>query len=351
MLRLFVQSSPAIAVIAIALGRGQVLSDGQVVAMIFGTGLGVGGAVVLLSAKLRGAPKQIAIYQGLLSGVASLATGAAFAVEQLGGGTGLDHLLRSLPHAASLHPAYAFGAMQLAAVATAGATARVAARWLARLAPPTAEQDLARPEFLLEPALADPETALLLVEREQARLLARMPQLLDTVRTETAGAAPVPAGGLHRATAAVAGEIQDFLRAVANRHPDRETSGRLLLLERRQALLRGLNDTLHDFVQAAGQLRRTAAAAHFVDAMAEGLHAVTVTAQEATGRRDGTERELLLALTADRGDTMEKLRDRAISAAPDLPHEAKTQLIYTTSLFERAVWMLRQWTLTLPAGD
>jgi phosphate:Na+ symporter len=350
LLRLLVQSSPAIAVIAIALSHGGLLTDDQVMAMIFGTGLGVGGSVALLSSNLKGVPRQAAIYQGLLGGSASLAAGAALAIERATGWPLLGHFLRGLPGTPQLHLAGAFLAMQLAALAVALATARSAAGWLARLSPATVEQDLSRPEFLSEHALADPETALLLVEREHSRLLARLPRILDTVRMETAGAASVPADVLHRATAAAAAETQSFLHAVADRPMDRETAARLLLLERRQALLRDLNDTGHDFAQAVGKLRAAPALARLANAMAEGLHAVVLTALEATDRRDGDDRTLLLTLTADRGELMEKLRGNTLSTSPDLPHEAKAQLVYATSLFERAVWLLRQWALTLPAA-
>jgi phosphate:Na+ symporter len=347
LLRLFIQSSPAIAVIAIALNHGGLLTDDQVIAMIFGTGLGVGGSVALLSSNLKGVPKQIAIYQGMLSSFAALVVGTVFAVEQLTGWPLLGHFLRTLPGTAKLHLAYAFVAMQLVAVATALATARFAGTWLARLSPATAEQDLARPAYLNEHTLSDPETALTLVEREHHRLLARLPQMLDTVRPETAAAASVSTDVVQRATQAVIGEVQGFLRSVADHAMDRETSAHLLLLERRQVLIHTLNDTVGDFARAEEVLRSIPELASFADSLAEGLHAVTVTALEATSRRDEGDRALLLTITADRGELMEKLRRNVLSASPRLPHEAKSQLVYTTSLFERAVWMLRQWALTL----
>ena len=350
LLRLLIQSSPAIAVIAIALSQGGLLTSEQVMAMIFGTGLGVGGSVVLLSSNLKGVAKQIVIYQGLLSSFASVVVGAVFAIEQLTGWALLGHFLQGLPGTTRLHLAYAFVTMQSVAVLAALATARWAAPFLARLSPGTAEQDLSRPEFLHEQALSDPETALLLVEREHRRLLARLPQMLDTVRQETAAAAPVPLDVLQHATQRVTGEAEAFLHAVADHPMDRETSARLLLLERRQALIRTLTDAVGDFAQADEKLRSMAEFANFADALAEGLHALLLTTQEATDNRQEADRALLLTITADRGEMMERIRRNALAASPGLPHEAKAQLVYTTSLFERAVWMLRQWTLTLPAA-
>ena len=348
LLRLLIQSSPAIAVVAIALNQGGLLSSDQVMAMIFGTGLGVGGSVVLLSANLQGVAKQIVIYQGLLSSFASCVAGTVFAAEQLTGWPLLGHVLQGLPGTTKLHLAYAFVVMQSVAVATALATARRAVPFLARLSPATAAQDLARPEFLHEQALSDPETALLLVEREHRRLLARLPQMLDTVRQETAAAAPVSLDVLRQATQQVTADAEAFLHAVADHPMDRETSVRLLLLERRQALIRALNDAVGDFSQADEKLRSRSEFANSADALAEGLHAILLTVQEATESRDEAARTLLLSITADRGEMMENLRRNALAAAPGLGHDAKAQLLYTTSLYERTVWMVRQWTLTLP---
>ena len=65
----------------------------------------------------------------------------------------------------------------------------------ARLSPPTLEESLARPRYLYAEALDDPRTALDLVEKEQARLFARLPRIIDAVRPDgEAETAPERAG-------------------------------------------------------------------------------------------------------------------------------------------------------------
>ncbi|MFA5262390.1 MAG: Na/Pi symporter [Opitutaceae bacterium] len=347
-LRLFIQSSPAIAVIAIALSHGGLLSDPQVMAMMFGTGMGVAGAVALLSSNLKGLPRQIAIYQGLLSGFASLVLGSCFALEQIAGWPLIRHFLEGLPGTEKLHLAYAFVAMQLVAVFTALATARIAASFLARISPPTAEQDLARTEYLSEQALTDPESALLLVEKEQERLLARIPLMIDTVRPETAGSVLVGADALRRASLSVAEDTRAYLRSIADSPLDRGTSEKLLLMERRHSLLLSLSETAEDFAKADRQLGELPEMKAHADSLAEGFHALATMLLDEMGNGGESMRGMLLSITSDRSDAMESFRQKTLAAAVRLSHEQKAHVLYTTSLYERAVWLLRQWTLTLP---
>jgi phosphate:Na+ symporter len=348
-LRLFIQSSPAIAVIAIALSHGGLLSDSQVMAMMFGTGLGVAGAVALLSSNLKGMPKQIAVYQGILSGCASLILGSFFAVEQVTGHPLIVHFLNGMPGPAKLHLAYAFVSMQLVAVAIALCTTRVAVPFLAKLFPPSVEQDLSRTEYLNEQALSDPESALVLVEKEQSRLLARIPAMLDTVRPESASGCRIDAETLHRASVAVSEEVKVFLRSIADSPIDGDTSERLLLLERRHSLSLSLSETTRDFAAAAAQLGSTPEMQAYSHSMAEGLHALASMLTDVIADGAGDLRDLFLSMTADRSDAMALFRRKALSASPNLSHEQKAQLLYVTSLYERAVWLLRQWTLSIPA--
>lgn len=348
-LRLFIQSSPAIAVIAITLNRSGLLSTDQVVAMIFGTGLGVGGAVFLLASNLRGVPRQIALYQALLSMSACVVAGGLFALERATGWPLLMHALQRLPGTAALHLAYVFAAMQFIAVGLAVASARWMAPLLARLSPPTVEQDLSRPAFIHEQALRDPESALVLADKEQQRLLARLPQLLDTIRPETAATATVPRAVLRTATTAVAAEVNAFLGGLSACSMDVTTSAQWMQLQRRQTLVVALNETTHDFAAGGDALREARPVAPLLHALVEGLHALASTVIEAVERPEEAERELLLAMTADRGEMMERLRGKVLAASPELRSDARLQLIYVTSLFERAVWLLRQLIQTLPA--
>ncbi len=83
--------------------------------------------------------------------------------------------------------------------------------------------------------------------------------------------------------------------------------------------------------------------------LVEGLHALTCVVVEAVERPAEADRALLLAMTADRGEMMEKRRRGILAASPELDPEARLQLVHLMSLFEREVWLLRQLVQSLPA--
>lgn len=348
--RLLVQSSSGIAVIAIALAHGGLLSADQAAMMMYGTGVGVGLSVFLLSSNLRGVPRQIALYQALINGAAGLLLGLVYYVEHYAGvplALSLAAIFAPAPDS-PLRLAFAFLFLQSAAVAVALVFSRPASSWLARLCPPTDEQDLARPRFISADALADPDSALELAEQEQLALLAGLPLQIDTLRAPEAGApARVPAEVRHRAARVVGAELQGFLRELVEQRSDRATSLRILALEQRQSLLVSLGDTVHDFVATFARLRAPAAPpAPLLDSLLESLDTLLLTASDALRSSDAADLAMLQAMTADRGELMERLRRQLlVSGDPVLDHGRKSDLFYLTSLFERAIWLLRQLAL------
>lgn len=345
-LRLFIQSSPAIAVIAITLNRAGILSYEQVVFVIFGTGVGVGGAVLLLASNLRGLPRQIALFQALLCSTAGSVCALLLAVELVSGTPLILALLGSLTPSEPLRLALAFASMQVFAVALALTTLPWSVGWLARLAPSTAEQDLACPEFINDVALRDPGTALILASREQQRLLSRLTGLVDTVRAETAAAAPVTREALFAASMSVAAEVRAFLGALGSGVLEPRLSQALLHAQQRQGLVTDLLETVQAFAAACERLRAGGVAAELVDSLAEGLHALIATVTEACADPSVADRELIVAMTADRSAMMERLHSRVLAATPAMEGEMRLHLVHTTSVFERAVWLLRQLSRT-----
>ena len=352
LLRVLVQSSSGIAVIAITLAHGGVFSAEQAAMMMYGTGAGVGISVFLLSANLRGIPRQIALYQALINGFAGLLLCGLYYVEHYAGIPLVFALARAVAPDPGLRLACAFLFLQSAAVAAALAGSRPAAAWLARLSPPTDEQDLARPRYLSQEALADPGSALDLADKEQLRLLAHLPAQLATLRPAERGEAPrVESAVRHRAGLAVSTEIQAWLRDLVEQSPGHGASARILALEQRQALIASLTETVHGFVETFSRLRAPEAPpAPLLDALLESLDLLLLTALEAAGASDPDDLATLLAMTSDRGDLMERLRRQLLAAAdPALDHDHKSDLFYLTSLFERVVWLLRQLALVQQA--
>jgi phosphate:Na+ symporter len=343
LLRLLIQSSSAISVLAIALSHSGLFSEDQAAMIMYGTGAGVGLSVFLLSSNLRGVLRQIALFQAANNSFAALALASLFYIEHFTGWPLLHHLAGTWVGDPDLRLACSYLFLQSTSVLVALLSARAAVGWLEKWSPPTDEQDLSRPRYLTDQALNDPEAALDLAEKEQLHLFARLPAQLDTVRAETAATAPVSAETRHRATLAVSAEIEGFLAELVEHQTDRVTSQRLLALERRQNLIRALHETTFDFVSTLARLHDESGAPDlFVDNLAESFNTLLLSALDALASGDPADCELLLRLTSDRGELMERLRRNLLAGPQALDHQRKTHLFYLTTLFERGIWLLRQ---------
>ena len=90
----------------------------------------------------------------------------------------LEALIRLITSDIGKQVALVYLACQIAAVAVQAVFDRALNPLLAYMAPPSLEETASKPRYLYDQALAEPETALVLVDREQARVLSFLPLYL-----------------------------------------------------------------------------------------------------------------------------------------------------------------------------
>jgi phosphate:Na+ symporter len=82
-LRSFIHSSSSVAAIAITINKGGQLGEFPAMMVIAGLGLGTALASYMLSSNLRGAPRQIAMYQALTNTTAGFVIAALLVLERV----------------------------------------------------------------------------------------------------------------------------------------------------------------------------------------------------------------------------------------------------------------------------
>lgn len=342
-MRMFIQSSSAIGLIAIALEHSGLLTVAQAVLLIFGIGPGVALSTYFLSTTLQGVPRQVLIYQGIINAAGGCVLAVIFIID-----AATDHnLARAVfPVAPAFGDmlAWAYLASTLAAFLCGLALLPVAEPWLNRLSPPTPAQDMSRPLYINDEALAVPDAALDLAEKEQLRLFSIVLRIIDSVRSEAAES------GADNSVLTAAGSdigriIEEFLGELIDTDLSAEAGAQLLLLDRRQEHLLMLLKTVGDFTALSASLHGSEHAEALMDRLKESLSFILLAAQDAWSSRDQTDIDVLLKLTSDRGDLLERLRRSVLARGGDAA-ETST-LSFATSLFERAVWLVRQIGLTL----
>ncbi|GAB4240131.1 MAG: Na/Pi cotransporter family protein [Candidatus Methylacidiphilales bacterium] len=348
LLRVILQSSSGIAVIAVALAGAGVLSEGQAYGMMLGTGAGVALSVVFLAADVRGVSRQIVWFQGLINGMASLGALALLLVGQVAGVPVADAILEVFPGDVAERLAWGYLLLQGACAALGLGLQRRAPDWLEKWSPVTVEEDLAVPRYLSETALEVPETALDLVQREQNRLMELMPKALDGLREENRYRADTSGVKLLEAVKRVGSEIGAYLSELLERNVDRETSNRLLRMERRNGIILALAENLEAFVSPLEGRQSLVQEEPLLARMIEGLVALMLTAADAAVGRDEMDISALLQISADRSELMEHLRAaRMEGKIAGGGAEGRAAVFYATSLFERLVWLVHQFGLSI----
>ena len=115
---------------------------------------------------------------------------------------------------------------------------RLAIRWC----PPNPVAVLSKPVYLYEQAIEETETALDLVEREQARLVARLARHFDALRPEEIASPLCAPGELQPAVRALAAECQVFIDRLLSQPQSHDTLERLVGVRSRNELLMQLHD-------------------------------------------------------------------------------------------------------------
>lgn len=345
------QSSSTPSILVLALMQAQLLGLGEGAFVVLGANLGSGFASLLAAGGLEGTGRQLCYVHVLVKAVGCAVVSGGLLLAWL---AGLDPaaLLATLgggrpPAALSMLFLLLQVAGALPVALLRGTTEAIASR----LSPPTAEDHASRPLFIHHHALGDAPTALELAEQEIVRQVRLLPMLLPDLDQELAPTqdrgVPDRAGELlamWRGCAAVTRAVEHYLADLIALGMAR---GTLTAALHQQALLdsvRTLQDTLHDFAEVIEGFDKVPPLAFN---LSESLRTMVVALAEAT--EGGTEDfDILITLTADRSELLNRLRRQLASAAHASEAEAR-QLLLATSLFERSVWLVRRVAVALRA--
>jgi len=270
---------------------------------------------------------------------ASIVVAALLTIERFTHLPLLLALLHVLSRSISGRMAIMYFLFNLVIVAVAIATLPWAPAWLAKLSPPTPEENLSRPQYLESEALLSPETALDLVALEQLRVVRALEQYLKSAR----GNSDIKLASLHKAAGELGNEISAFLESLVKLPIAAGLVTRAISFQRKEETLRALEENVFLFAET---LEARAEQNALTGSLVEALDTIVLTAVDALNSKDSADIDMLIRLTDDRGGMMERLRKRmSVNVTQDV--EALSAMHYATTLFERNVWLLRQLALWL----
>ncbi|MGA1080408.1 MAG: Na/Pi symporter [Steroidobacteraceae bacterium] len=339
-LTVMAQSHMSIILIVVTFANGGLLEFQPAVMAVLGAHLGSSVITWLTGVNFRGEPRQVVVAQMLYNVIGVLLMGLLLGLDWfIAGPHGLiQSLTEQLGASLGLQVAAVALALNLLTPAAIGAALPVILPMIQRWSPATRDEELSKPRYLHEEASESTAAMLMLAEREQLRLLRRLPEYLELARVADPGQA-ADLASRHAAFQSVHRAIEAFQARLAARNLSPELTEWLVRQQRREELLAGLEEVCRDLAGVSGD---GSALAGMRSAMVESLDAMVLTAISGFEQEDREELDMLATMTEDRGPMMEAMRRRYLAGGVNLSDSQRIEVLRLTSLFERAVWCIRR---------
>ncbi|WP_454917810.1 Na/Pi symporter [Xanthobacter sediminis] len=332
------QSSSTPTILVLALVQSAVMGLDNAFFVVLGANLGSGVATLAAAGGLEGTGRQLCYVHILVKGIGCALVLALWLGAEL---VGADpaRLLASAGGQAPVSLSLLFLALQVAgAVPVAfgrGFTEQIAIRF----SPPTLEDGASRPRYIHDRALEAPATALDLSEKEIRRLIQLLPTLLPDLDVSEAGGAGERLA-LWRGAASIAQTTESFVTDLIGLAMERESLDIALEQQGLVEMIRLLQDTLHDFAEVVESYDTPPQLAFN---LSESLRVIVLSLADADTADDY---EVIATLTADRSDLLNRIRRSLVGASIGTGEDAR-RLLLATSLFERAIWLIRRTAVAL----
>ena len=349
-LTLLVQSNLAIMMIAIAFAASGFLELEETAMAMYGAQAGTGLLTYVFSFHAHGRARQVVVTQIAFDTVATVAFVFLFYVELLTGWPLVFALARKLSGELGTQAVYValifqFGAALLLLLVLGPILERIR-RWF----PPSSAEVLSKEVFIHERASDSPETALMLIEKEQFRLLERLPQYIDYVRENSSGEGKHHPDAYHEAFAHISGKIGSTLTHISAHGLGQATSDQLIRTTKLEEQLVTLENIVHRLSVQMLEQHDSPRAGELGRNIMESIDFMILTAIDAIESKDSGEIETLEMLTQDRSAMMTKIRHNYFESEKELSNKDRNFVLDITILFENIVHTLGRYGHLLRAA-
>ncbi len=347
LLTVILQSSATVTVIAVTLLSVGLFSLEQTIMIVFGASLGSGLSALLLSMNLAGTGKQLALFQVFLKILGLIIVMPVFLL----GEQNLISTVSTLQTAYNLSPgtkvALIYLTLQLVSSISMTALSGPMLHVVKRISPQTDEERLSEPRFLYTQALEEAQSALDLVEREQSRLVNRLPVLLAEIRDKDETALKGNATDtrkLYLTSSTLSASCAEYLSELIEGTRDHDALERIVKLQNCNNLIINLQDSCMELIDCLHQTIAKEKAMRLHAQLAEGLHVLLATLAETVESRDPDDLSMLIAMSGNRTGLMERIRSDYLKGETSLATTDKQQILTATSLIERIAWLIQRYT-------
>ena len=333
LLTALVQSSSAVSVFGISLATVGVLSVDQAIMVMYGSLIGSGVIIYLLSAGLTGRSRQVAMYLvGYNVLICAVLVPLLYCEIQLG-----IPLVKALVLSAGLDLdqqlaiVYVFLGVFLVPLMLAGLG--WSARVLDRLWPTSQADELSQPKFIHDHASVDVDSSMVLVDLEQKRAVTNLSQYFDAVRQGTS------VRPLRDGSRKLLSDITGFLDDLQTAHPMQGVED-LNAMRNRQKFLAWLEDALGVLCETLAELTDRSALGQFRTSICESVDGVLLSLVDAMESDDAMSWDIARELTGERGEMMRRFRVQYLEMEPPLPKLDLINVLLITNSVEETFFLL-----------
>lgn len=338
---MLLQSSNGVTILSATLTASGILTPEEALAVMFGSLLGSSLLSRMYTFHLTGERKRLILGQALFNVIGLSVFLPLYLVETY---TGLPLLLGAAARC-GLRPA---GQIVAVGIAFNFLTATLLLvvynayyRLLARLCPDAADclETLA---YAKEISDVSPESGLLLINREQSRLMRHLATYPSGFLVDGEKERKVTPQGVHRSVDVVSTKLEGCLLDMVTKGHAGQIANALALLQANQANIRALDDTLSKIMEEMGGSGGSAAMSRLTDMFLNALDLLLLQLATVFCRDAEEDWQLLMRMVQDKGPVMERLRDRYLREQGGMTADEQWRFMHLTGLYERCIWLLRR---------
>ena len=342
-LTILIQSNVAMMLIAVALASSGLLSLEEAAMVMYGAQAGTGILTYIFSSHVHGRARQVVMGQIAFDAITATSFFLLFYLEVLLGLPLVLALVRSVATELTGQVIILALGFQLAGALTLLAVRKLVFDFIERRFPPSAVEILSGAEFLHDRAADSPSTALLLVEKEQFRLLERLPNYIEYARPETEQASLPSPAEYHDAFRVINDKIGLMFSSLSRSSLTTEVSERLILIAKLQEQVVTLEGYVYQLVGGFLGVDRGGQAEELGRNILESVDFMILTAIDAIRSKDSGEVETLSMLTQDRTEMMKKLRQNYFASERQMTEAERNFVLDVTMLLENTVQTLARY--------
>jgi phosphate:Na+ symporter len=339
-LTLMVQSNLAIIMIAIAFAASGLFDLRETAMTMYGAQAGTGLLTYVFSFHAHGRARQVVVTQIAYDAVATVVFVLLFYTEMLSGVPMVFGLVQQLSDDVGTQAVYVALIFQFGAALLMVFVRRPILERIYLWFPPSSAEVLSQAKYIHARASDSPETGLLLVEKEQNRLLKRLPNYIDYVRECASDTARHHPDAYHEAFSHISGRIGAALSSISERSLNQTTSDQLIRVTKLEEQLVTLENIVYRLTAQMLDQHDSPRASELGRNIMESIDFMILTAIDAIESMDSGEIETLEMLTQDRSAMMTKIRHNYFESEKDLSNKDRNFVLDITILFENAVHTL-----------